>query len=487
VLSIHFGPSQATSEITRPGIGAVTTWESGYRRAVLVTDLVIIAVCLRVGLVLTDGSLAGHLPGALAGMTAVVLLGSFFGCRVWEQRVLGQGAEEFRRLGNAVLAAAVVLGLTALAVDVGFFRPWVFAVIPATGLCLLTSRYALRRVLHARRDRGLCMHPVLVAGSLDEVADLIDRTRRESYYGWTITGVCIPGASAADTANEVRGVPVVGGLSDVPELVRQGDYRVVAVAPDAHWTRIRLRDLAWELEGAPTELVVAPALMEITGPRLHVAPVYGLTLLRVSQPTFTGARWVLKGVLDRVAACLALLVLAPLLIGVALTIKLEDGGPVLFRQQRVGKAGRLFPMLKFRSMMVDAERRRIELVANNEGAGPLFKMRSDPRVTRVGAVLRRYSLDELPQLVNVVAGDMSVVGPRPPLSVEVELYGVDARRRLLVKPGLTGLWQVSGRSDLTWEESVRLDLRYVENWSFAMDLMIVWKTASAVLRGNGAY
>ncbi len=282
-MSVHFGPSQAVSVSTRPGIGAVTTWESGYRRAVLVTDLVIIAVCLRVGLVLTDGSLAGLLPGALAGMTAVVLLGSFFGCRVWEQRVLGQGAEEFRRLGNAVLAAAVVLGLTALAVDVGFFRPWVFAVIPATGLCLLTSRYALR------------------------------------------------------------------------------------------------------------------------------------------------------------------------------------------------------------SMVVDAERGRIELVANNEGAGPLFKMRSDPRVTRVGAVLRRYSLDELPQLVNVVADDMSVVGPRPPLPAEVECYGMDARRCLLVKPGLTGLWQVSGRSDLTWEESVRLDLRYVENWSFTMDLMIVWKTASAVLRGNGAY
>jgi len=233
--------------------------------------------------------------------------------------------------------------------------------------------------------------------------------------------------------------------------------------------------------------VVAPALMEVTGPRLHVAPVYGLTLLRVSQPTFKGARWVLKGVFDRVAACLALLVLAPLLIGVALAIKWEDGGPVLFRQQRVGKAGRLFPMLKFRSMVCDAESRRAELEAANEGAGPLFKLRVDPRVTRVGAVLRRYSLDELPQLINVVAGDMSVVGPRPPLSVEVELYGVDARRRLLVKPGLTGLWQVSGRSDLSWEETVRLDLRYVENWSFAMDMVIIWKTAGAVLRGNGAY
>ncbi len=236
-MSAHFGLSQAAAVSMRPTVGSpVAPWESGYRRVVLLADLVIIAVCLRVGLVLTHGSLAGHLPGALAGMSAVALIGGLLCCRVWEQRILGQGAEEFRRLGNAVIAATVVLGLTALAVDIGYFRPWVFAILPATGLCLLTSRYVLRQVLHSRRKRGLCMHPVLVAGSLDE-----------------------------------------------------------------------------------------------------------------------------------------------------------------------------------------------------------------------------------------------------------ERYGMDARRRLLVKPGLTGLWQVSGRSDLTSEETVRLDLRYVENWSFAMDLVIVWKTVGAVLRGNGAY
>jgi lipopolysaccharide/colanic/teichoic acid biosynthesis glycosyltransferase len=172
---------------------------------------------------------------------------------------------------------------------------------------------------------------------------------------------------------------------------------------------------------------------------------------------------------------------------VALAIKLEDSGPVLFRQERVGKAGALFRMVKFRSMGVDADQRRAELEALNEGAGPLFKLRADPRVTRVGAFIRRYSLDELPQLLNVVRGDMSIVGPRPPLPAEVERYGKDARRRLLVKPGITGLWQVSGRSDLTWEESVRLDLRYVENWSLMIDLVIVWKTVNAVLRGDGAY
>ena len=463
-----------------------TRWESGYRRAVLLTDLVVIVICLRIGLVLTDGSLAGNLPGALAGITATVLFGSMFGCRVWEWRVLGQGAEEFRRLGNAVVTAAVVLGLTALAMEVGYFRPWVFAILPATGLCLFTSRYVLRRVLHARRSRDLCMHPVLIAGSLDEVADLVLRTRRERHYGWLVTGVCIPGVPA-DCQLEVHGVPVVGGLDDVPTLVRGGGYRIVAVAPDAHWTRQRLRQLAWDMEGVPTELVIAPALMEVTGPRLHVDPVYGLTLLRVSQPTFTGARWVLKGVLDRIAACSALLVLAPVMAAVALAIKLEDGGPVLFRQERVGKASGRFAMVKFRSMVVDADQCRAELEAMNEGAGPLFKLRSDPRITRVGAFIRRYSLDELPQLINVVTGDMSIVGPRPPLAAEVERYGMDARRRLLVKPGITGLWQISGRSNLTWEETVRLDLRYVENWSLMMDLVIVWKTVNAVLRGNGAY
>ncbi len=471
----------------RRAVLPMTRWESGYRRAIVATDLIVAALCLRIGLVLIDGSLAGHLPGALAGITAVVLFGSMFGCRVWDRRVLGQGAQEFRRLGNAVLTAVVMLGLTALAMDIGYFRPWVFAILPATGGCLFLSRYALRQVLHAQRRRDLCMHPVLLAGSLDEVADLIARTRRERHYGWSVTGVCIPGIPTEGRGLEVHGVPVVGDLNDVPALVRTGCYRVVAVAPDAHWTRRRLRELAWDIEGVPTELVVAPALMEVTGPRLHMDPVYGLTLLRVSQPTFSGARWVLKSVLDRIAGCVAVLVLAPVMATVALAIKLEDGGPVLFRQERVGKAGGLFRMVKFRSMGVDADQRRVELEALNEGAGPLFKLRSDPRVTRVGALIRRYSLDELPQLLNVVTGDMSIVGPRPPLPAEVERYGMDARRRLLVKPGITGLWQVSGRSDLTWEESVRLDLRYVENWSLMMDLMIVWKTVHAVLRGDGAY
>ncbi|MGQ0779054.1 MAG: sugar transferase [Pseudonocardiales bacterium] len=462
-------------------------WEQAYRCLVVLADLIVIGVALRVGLVLTDASLAGRVPGFIAGVTGAILLASMIVFRVWEPRVLGQGTEELRRLVKAVVAAAVMLSLTALAFKVGYFRAWVFGVLPATGLSLLVSRYASRAVLHGKRAQDRCMHPVLAAGSVDEVADLIDRTRRERHYGWVVTGVCVPGVSYLDPPAQVRGVPVLGGLDDVAGLVRRGDYRVVAVVPDPHWSRSQIRQLAWDLEGVPAELVVAPALMDVTGPRLHVSPVYGLTLLHVSQPRFSGGRWMCKAVIDRLVALVALLVLSPVLLVLAVVIKFEDGGPVLFRQQRVGKAGELFWMLKFRSMVVNAEQRQDSLNGVNEGAGPLFKMRRDPRVTRVGAFLRRYSLDELPQLVNVLAGQMSLVGPRPPLPVEVAAYGFDAMRRLLVRPGLTGLWQVSGRSDLSWEETVRLDLRYVENWSLAMDAAIVWKTAGAVLGGRGAY
>ncbi|MGH3794622.1 MAG: sugar transferase [Pseudonocardiaceae bacterium] len=462
----------------------VMGWEQIYRGLVVLVDVVVVMAVVWLGLLVVDGGSAGHLFVAVGVGCCVV--GGLLVCRVWESRVLGQGVEELRRLVKAVVGAGVVLSLMALVVKGDYFRPWVFGVLPVMGLSLVMSRFGLRGLLHARRARGECMHAVLVAGSVEEVGDLIDRTRREGHYGWVVAGVCVPGVMGQRPLS-VRGVPVVGGLGEVADVVRVGGYRVVAVAPDPYWSRDRIRRLAWDMEGVAVELVVAPALMEVTGPRLHVSPVYGLTLLHVSQPRFSGGWWVCKAVLDRVVAVGVLLMIFPLLVLVAVAIRLEDGGAVLFRQQRVGKAGELFEMVKFRSMVVDAERRRMELDAVNEGAGPLFKMRADPRITRVGGFLRRYSLDELPQLVNVLTGDMSLVGPRPPLPAEVAHYGVDARRRLLVKPGLTGLWQVSGRSDLSWEDTVRLDLRYVENCSPAMDAAIIWKTAGAVLRGRGAY
>jgi exopolysaccharide biosynthesis polyprenyl glycosylphosphotransferase len=249
-----------------------------------------------------------------------------------------------------------------------------------------------------------------------------------------------------------------------------------------------LRRLSWALEGSRTDFIVAPALLDVAGPRIAIRPVCGLPLLHVEQPEFSGMRRIVKAAVDRAAAGVALLLLTPVLLAIAAAVKASSPGPVLFRQVRVGRDGSIFTILKFRTMTADAEQRLpdvMHLNANSDGL--LFKIPDDPRLTRVGRVLRRYSLDELPQLLNVLAGSMSLVGPRPPLPTEVEQYHLDLHRRLLVKPGLTGLWQISGRADLSWDEAVRLDLRYVENWSLTLDLLILWKTVAVVLRGRGAY
>jgi len=244
----------------------------------------------------------------------------------------------------------------------------------------------------------------------------------------------------------------------------------------------------WTLEGSDVDVLVSSALTDVTGPRISIRPVAGLPLLHIEEPELSGTRRVMKGVFDRVVAGLIILFALPVLVGLGIAVRLTSRGPALFRQTRVGRDGSHFTMFKFRSMYVDAEERKKELESRNERAeGLLFKMRDDPRVTRVGKFLRKWSLDELPQLINVLNGSMSLVGPRPPLPSEVARYEDDVHRRLMVKPGLTGLWQISGRSDLEWDESVRLDLRYVENWSLAMDFVILWRTVFAVLRREGAY
>ena len=278
----------------------------------------------------------------------------------------------------------------------------------------------------------------------------------------------------------------------MPEVVSQFDADTVAVLACPEMAGSRLRQLAWDLEKTGTDLCVAPALLDVAGPRTTIRPTAGLPLLHMDHPEFSGARLVVKGIFDRVFALLALVLLAPVFAVLALAIKLDDGGPALFKQTRVGRDGRRFSVVKFRTMVPDAEALKATLALQIQPTGIqqdslLFKIKDDPRLTGVGRRLRRWSLDELPQLLNVLAGDMSLVGPRPALPEEVARYGDLVRRRLVVKPGMTGLWQVNGRSDLSWDESVRLDLRYVENWSLVLDLQILWKTCAAVARGSGAY
>ncbi|MER6623279.1 MULTISPECIES: sugar transferase [unclassified Streptomyces] len=477
----------------RPANGAIsrsaTDWEQRYRRTVITGDTVTTAfVVAAIGnfFGVRDAANWHEKWGILAFGTWLLVLGALAVGRAWSPSVLGQGAEEFRRLGRSLFMATVVLALGGIALTSRNIKLWIFVAIPAIAVVTMIARYLLRLWLHRERKEGRCLRPVLAAGSPDTVHDLITRTRRFPHLGWRVDAVCTTDGLGPD-GDRVDGVPVVGRLADVADHVRRDGYRVVAVTPDPHWSPHRLQRLAWNLEGSDAEMVVAPVLMEVAGPRLHIDAVLGIPLLRVSMPAFTGGRRVVKGVVDRLGATILLLLFAPLMAGVALLVLTTSRGGAFYRQRRVGKDGREFTILKFRTMVAGADRARAELAALNEGAGPLFKLHRDPRVTRVGAVLRRYSIDELPQLFNVLTGSMSLVGPRPPLPEESAAYGPDIRRRLLVKPGLTGLWQISGRSDLSWEEAVRLDLRYVEDWSLALDTVILWKTLRAVLYGQGAY
>jgi exopolysaccharide biosynthesis polyprenyl glycosylphosphotransferase len=281
----------------------------------------------------------------------------------------------------------------------------------------------------------------------------------------------------------VLGVPGVGALEALATV--QAD--VLAIAGDSALAPGSLRAMAWELEGTGIDLIVAPAVTDVAGPRIAIRPVAGVPLLHVEEPQLSGPARLFKECFDRSVAAVALVVLSPLFLAISVAIRSSSPGGILFRQERVGRHGSRFTIRKFRTMVDSAEEDLAQLLHLNEHDGLLFKLRDDPRRTRVGCWLRRFSLDELPQLWHVVTGQMSLVGPRPPLPSEVEHYGADVRRRLLVKPGLTGLWQVSGRADLAWDETVRLDLYYVDNWSPALDFLILWKTINAVLRGRGAY
>ncbi len=471
-----------------PSPAPVAGWEPRYRRSVIISDVfcTLLAVVVVGGLVGAHTGMATEKIVVMGTVTTLVVLCSLGMNRVWNLALLGQGAEEFGRLGRGLFSADVALGLAGLAFSVVTMRPWVFLVVPAIAVLAFPSRYALRKLLHRARSDGHCLLPVLAAGSPHTLRDLIERTRINSHIGWRVDAVCTTGGMG-NAAGEVDGIPVVGDLDDLADHVRRGGYRIVAITADPYWTPKRLQQLAWKLEGSGADMVVAPTLMEVAGPRLHVSGVLGMPLLRVSAPTFTGVRRVVKDVFDRIGAALLLLLFTPILLSVAAAIMIDSRGGVFYKQKRVGKDGKEFTIVKFRTMISNADKLVADLSEHNEGAGLLFKMRNDPRVTKVGSVLRRYSVDELPQLFNVLTGAMSLVGPRPPLPEETAKYGPDVLRRLLVKPGVTGLWQVSGRSDLSWDEAVRLDLRYVEDWSLALDAVILWKTFRAVLSGQGAY
>jgi exopolysaccharide biosynthesis polyprenyl glycosylphosphotransferase len=420
-------------------------------------------------------------------------------CRGYRRNWIGIGLDEPGAVIRAGMLVVVAVALPAgfMAVPTGALDPtgtltftlYALLKLVATGipfavLLSMLVRLGARRGLHLLQSRGHGLRHVVVVGSFGAAQQLSKRIQEEPDTGMKVTGVCLPSVELPTPL--VDGVPVLGNLGQVAEVVGAMGCDAVAVTSDDATRHNYLRELAWSLEGSGVELLVDPGLVEVAGPRMHIRPLMGFPLLHVEEPHFTGWRRVVKRATDLVLTSIGLVLISPLMLAIAAVVKIQDGGPVIFRQTRVGLGGELFTMLKFRSMIIDAEKRKADLMALNEGNGALFKLRDDPRITPIGKLLRDFSLDELPQLFNVLRGSMSLVGPRPHLASELAQMPREAVRRSLVTPGLTGLWQVSGRSDLEGDDAVRLDLRYVENWSLTLDLLILWKTASAVLAKRGA-
>lgn len=486
--------STATRPATRPfvrirgrhaAMSRRQRWESRYVRALLLSDLSAGSVAgaatfgLRFGDDITAYNRWYLLCSALLPVALLLVLAV---SRAYERRYLFVGTDEYQRVFRGGVGLIAGAALVSYALHMELARSYVLVALPTAISAVVVLRFALRKRLHRARARGESLRRVIVVGHELSVIGITRQLRRERYHGLEVVGACLP-----PNHDGRMDLPVYGTFDDVATAVDAAEADTVVVLSCPELDGMVLRRLAWRLERDEVDLVVASALIDVAGARTTIRPFDGLPMLHVEHPRLHGGVRVVKELFDRLGALSLLLLFGPLLLAVALCVRVTSRGPVLFRQVRVGRDGREFRIFKFRSMYVDAEARLAELRHLNEHDGVLFKIRDDPRVTPVGWWLRRFSLDELPQLLNVVSGQMSLVGPRPPLPSEVAAYADDVWRRLAVKPGMTGLWQVSGRSDLSWEDAVRLDLRYVENWSLSLDLVILLRTMTAVLRSSGAY
>ncbi|MDO5676866.1 MAG: sugar transferase [Propionibacteriaceae bacterium] len=420
------------------------------------------------------------MPGIVVAWMAALLLAD-----VYRQRHWGAGVEEYREVINTSVTYLMAVGLLAFLFNYPLSRGFLAFLLIIGVPLLFLGRIVARRLLHALRRRGQSVIRTMVVGNQDAVTDVLEVLRREPWLGYSPIGIVINDDAEL---SELEEIPILGSADSITELITEHKIGAVIFSAGSVRRGNEFNALARKLEKQHVEMVVAPAMTDIAAQRISVSPVAGIPLMHVERPRAEKALTTTKRSFDVALTCLILIVASPLLLVTALLVKLEDGGPVLFKQWRVGRGGKLFELYKFRSMVVDAERIRAEqLEDKNESDGALFKMKKDPRVTRIGGFIRRFSIDELPQLFNVLKGEMSLIGPRPALEDEVKQYKSHVRRRLDVRPGLTGLWQVSGRSDLSWDDAVRLDLYYVDNWSMVQDISILVRTVRAVLSSRGAY
>lgn len=487
---------QRSNTVASPAPSAMS-WTTAFARLLITVDVIAVLIAVAIAATVARMTLP-WMPQHVAGGHVFAVVVCAVTLALWllllaanasrSPRVVGTGATEYRRVVQATFVVFAMIALVAYVFRVQGLQRFIGFGFSAGIVLLLAARWGARRWLVAQRRQGRMSRSVLLVGSLSSIATVAADVQRTPAAGFNVVGACTPSGLVAGVVPGTE-IPVSGSLANITQALEVTGADTVIITSANEFTSAEVRQLSWKLEPGRQHLVVAPSLTDIGGPRLHTRPVNGLPLIHVETPRYDGGKLYTKRAFDIVMSGLLIIALSPVLLGIAVMVRLSTPGDVLFRQQRVGLRGEYFQMLKFRSMYEDAESRLKELedVDRDKGNAVMFKMRDDPRVTPIGRILRRYSLDELPQLFNVLLGSMSLVGPRPPLEREVVQYSDHVHRRFLVKPGITGLWQVSGRSDLDWDETVRLDLFYVENWTITGDLLILCKTARAVLSGGGAY
>jgi exopolysaccharide biosynthesis polyprenyl glycosylphosphotransferase len=412
-------------------------------------------------------------------VAAVFLLGGY------RPQVFGAGLDEYKRVINGSLVTAAAVGIGCYLLDFQLSRGFFVLAFGIGVPVLVLGRFLLRRSIHRARNLGALQHRVVIAGAEGHVDEIAAVLGREKWLGYNVVGALTP--EPGDRSATHSGIPLLGASRSVAQVAIDAEADVVFLAGGAFNSSAEMRRLAWDLEHEDIAVVIAPSVTDVSSERISVRPVGGLPLIHVEKPRSQDAVRRAKRTFDIVGTLGLLLLFSPVFLFSAFRIWSYDRGPVLFRQTRVGRDGAAFHCWKFRTMVTNAEDLLAELHAKEGYTGGLFKMENDPRITPPGKWLRRFSIDELPQLVNVLTGDMSLVGPRPPLKHEVAQYDDAMARRLRVRPGMTGLWQVSGRSDLSWSEAIRLDLYYVDNWSMVQDLTILARTFSAVFGRHGAY
>lgn len=475
-------------------------WQRFYMRGVLLTDLAVLAATSviaqvwRFGTTNSGATANGPFHISYTTLGAAIVMMWWITLQIYRTRdikILGSGPKEYARITRATVLVFGWLAILSLMFKWDMSRGFLAVAFPLGLAGLLVGRKFWRIWLRNARRHGQALSNVLVIGGPRSARDMAVWFNSHRESGLRVTGVWVPDATGTDNAwleNTDQLIPVMGTSSTLSGALSFADADTVIVTDTEHLGHRGLRELTWQLEGSDVDLLVSPNVVDVSGSRIHLRAMANMPFIQLEEPQYAEAGAWPKLAFDKVFALLALVAFSPFLVAATAAVKLSGPGPILFRQSRVGLNGDTFSILKFRSMREGAEIEQSALIAaQGTGDKPLFKVEDDPRITRVGAFLRRYSIDELPQLINVLRGDMSVVGPRPQQPSEVELYDAPAHRRLRVRPGMTGLWQVSGRSDLSWEDSIRLDTYYVENWSLTGDIAILWKTVRAVLRSYGAY